>query len=113
MVKPAPWYELAVNPLDMFNDPLKEEEPVPLTWRLLLIEAAPMTSNVPEIDVSPSNLVLPSTSSLPETRRSFDVERKLLVVVLVPNLEYAAEDNPPPPTWIVLAAIKYEALAVP
>ena len=69
------------------REPEKEEEPVPLTVRLELIDAAPITSKVAEMETPESNLVLPSTSNWPEIRRSLEVERKDEVVVLVPNLE--------------------------
>src|SRR3989344_7176692 len=63
-------------------------------------EAYPEAQMFPDTEALPSKCVLPSTSRRPVIRRSLDPVRKELVVVPVPNLEYAADEKPP--TWRVL-----------
>src|SRR3989344_7852268 len=67
------------------------------------------------MDAGPANAIEPTPYRSPEIRRSslpvIQLPAGLVVRVEVPNLEYAADANPP--TCRVLPAKRYEAEAVP
>src|SRR3989338_9002832 len=93
-----------VEPLTLKSPPAVIE---PVAWTPLV------TSNPPakELEAVPSTKTWPSISRSPEIKTSLVVVMAALPAVEVPNLEYAADANPP--TCKVLPVSRYEAEAVP
>jgi hypothetical protein len=68
---------LAVNPLEMFNDPAKELEPVPLEVNNDAL-AVPPTSKLPDTDAIPTILTLLLDASM---------EKMFEILAVIPELD--------------------------